>query len=115
MLLSFFNSAQRLLTDGGCIAVALAEGPTYSLWDCNEQKEGNRFNELVKGLAKQTGLLVRRSGSFVGSAFPGYSHCKTIGDDGKDHSAKWIGEERNARYYLFEKPPLRKYRTSEVD
>ncbi|ORY80022.1 hypothetical protein BCR37DRAFT_340558, partial [Protomyces lactucae-debilis] len=66
MLRDFFKDVPHVLNEGGSIAVSLALGKTYERWN-------------LKGLAKDAGLQLARSGQFVGAAFPGYEHRRTSG------------------------------------
>lgn len=79
----------------GQILVTLFEGEPYSLWN-------------VRDLARHCGLQAVESFKFPWSAYPGYTHARTIGDikTGKDRSEErkrkgaWRGEEREARCYV---------------
>lgn len=114
LLSEFFESASRLLRapdetggfgrDGGCeddgdgsgsIIVTLFEGEPYTLWN-------------VRDLARNKGLVVKRSWKFDPSVYPGYRHARTVGvirkggEDGIEESeTAWRGEERPARMYEF--------------
>lgn len=124
LLVNFFNSAKPLLAtttkpaepflhtgvdveydsngeevtqeplSAGRILVTLFEGEPYTLWN-------------IRDLARHCGLQVVESFRFPWSAYPGYTHARTLGDitaakdrnDGKRKSA-WRGEERDARTYI---------------
>ncbi|KAI1612265.1 hypothetical protein EDD36DRAFT_281142 [Exophiala viscosa] len=81
----------------GQILVTIFEGEPYTLWN-------------VRDLARHSGLKVVESFKFPWSAYPGYSHARTVGDiiTGKDRSDEgkrkgaWRGEERDARCYVLE-------------
>ncbi|BFZ53876.1 hypothetical protein PYCC9005_000907 [Savitreella phatthalungensis] len=87
--------------EGKKVCMTLAEGPTYEKWD-------------VRGLARAAGLRVQRTGTFRGDAFPGYTHQRTEGAsvDNRTGSRRGfsggLGEERAARWYIFEVAPARK-------
>lgn len=92
MLMAFFSSVQHILEPGGMVAVTLAIGKTYDLWD-------------IRGVAKKTGLSVKTSGPFLGAAFPGYQHRRT--QKSSEASREFTGgkgEDRPARWTLFTKP-----------
>lgn len=79
----------------GRIIVTLFEGEPYSLWN-------------VRDLARNKGLVARRSWRFDGGVYPGYRHARTIGvikkggEMGEEESeTAWRGEERSARTYEF--------------
>lgn len=103
MLLAFFNSVQSLLSpptsqsDGGTVAVTLATGTTYDLWD-------------LRGLAKKAGLVVKTSARFDGKVFPGYQHRRTTPHKILSTTSTTMadreftggkGEERDARWTIF--------------
>lgn len=91
MLRDFFHCVQAILTHEGCVAVSLALGKTYERWN-------------IKGLAKDAGLQLARSGQFVGAAFPGYEHRRTSGDPKAGRSGAFsggAGETRESRWYVF--------------
>lgn len=109
MLLKFFESAKHVLKPGGRVAVTLAVSRAYALWD-------------LKGLGKKQKYTMKTSGIFIGSAFPGYGtglyfkflahllilieHRRTQGHthhEGRTF-ASGKGEERDARWYIFERP-----------
>jgi len=79
------------------ILVTLFEGAPYDLWN-------------IRDLARHSGLRVVESFRFPWSAYPGYTHARTIGEitRGKDRSdegkrmGKWRGEEREARCFVLE-------------
>lgn len=81
----------------GQILVTIFEGEPYTLWN-------------IRDLARHSGLKVVESFKFPWSAYPGYSHARTVGDiiTGKDRSDEgkrkgaWRGEERDARCYVLE-------------
>ena len=87
MLTQFFKSVQSVLKGNGRVSVALAVSRTYDLWD-------------LRGIAKSQGMTIETSGPFDGSQFPGYSHRKTTGQNGRDFSGG-KGEERSARLHIF--------------
>lgn len=108
MLTAFFKSVGRILAPGGTVAVTLAVSKTYELWD-------------LRGLAKSQGFRVKTSGSFVGSAFPGYEHRRTQGHNDNDSGfSGGKGEERSARWTIFElggtlRPTPKKAKSDEDD
>lgn len=67
--------------------MTLFENPPYSLWN-------------VRDLARHVGLKVARSFRFQFEAYPEYKHARTLGN--LAGTAGWLGEERNARTYIFE-------------
>lgn len=81
----------------GCatILVTLFEGLPYRLWN-------------IKDLARNKGLVVRRSWKFDPSVFPGYKHARTAGmimkggEEGEEESeTAWKGEDKDARTFEF--------------
>ena len=88
LLVKFFTSAALLLELDGTIVVTLFEGEPYTLWN-------------VRDLARHTGLEVQRSFKFQPSAYPGYSHSRTLGNI--DGGGGWKGEDRESRSYVFQK------------
>lgn len=79
----------------GTILVTLFEGLPYRLWN-------------IRDLARNKGLVVRRSWKFDPSLYPGYRHARTTGtimkggEDGEEESeTAWKGEEREARTFEF--------------
>ena len=88
LLVKFFTSATLLLTPSGTIVVTLFEGEPYTLWN-------------IRDLARHTGLEVQKSFKFQPSAYPGYSHSRTLGNI--DGGGGWKGENRESRSYVFQK------------
>jgi 25S rRNA (uracil2634-N3)-methyltransferase len=88
LLVKFFTSAVPLLEPSGTIVVTLFEGEPYTLWN-------------VRDLARHSGLVVQRSFKFHPSAYPGYSHSRTLGNI--DGGGGWKGEDRESRSYVFQK------------
>lgn len=88
LLVKFFTSAIPLLEPSGTIIVTLFEGEPYTLWN-------------IRDLARHTGLEVQRSFKFQPSAYPGYSHARTLGNI--DGGGGWKGESRESRSYVFQK------------
>jgi hypothetical protein len=71
LLLSFFSCATQLLAPGGEVLVTIKTGAPYTLWN-------------VAKLASQgsgNGLRLHTAMPFEASAFPGYAHRHTHGDD----------------------------------
>ena len=79
----------------GNVLVTLFEGEPYTLWN-------------IRDLARHSGFQVEESFRFPWSAYPGYTHARTMGNitSGKDRSDEgtrkgaWRGEEREARCYV---------------
>ncbi|KAI9752182.1 MAG: hypothetical protein M4579_005734 [Chaenotheca gracillima] len=74
LLVSFFRASTPLLKPGtgpdgdkSTIIVTLFEGEPYSLWN-------------IRDLARHVGLKVVRSFRFQASAYPGYTHARTLGN-----------------------------------
>jgi len=113
LLSEFFESAAKVLSsedDQGdsrnendenkvesrpSIIITLFEGEPYTLWN-------------VRDLARNKGLVVKRSWKFDPSIYPGYRHARTVGVikkggiDGQEESeTAWRGEDRAARTYQF--------------
>ncbi|KAK7742074.1 hypothetical protein SLS53_004660 [Cytospora paraplurivora] len=91
LLVEFFKRALLSLAPGGTIIVTLFEGEPYTLWN-------------VRDLARHSGLQVERSYRFQASAYPGYSHARTLGVVKNKHGdvgGGWKGEDRPARSYVF--------------
>lgn len=76
-----------LLAAGGSVIVTIFEGEPYDLWN-------------VRDLARHVGLKVGKSFKFQADAYPGYRHCRTLGNI--EGGRGWKGEDRPARMYLFE-------------
>jgi 25S rRNA (uracil2634-N3)-methyltransferase len=81
--------------ESGTILVTLFEGLPYRLWN-------------IRDLARDKGLVVRRSWKFDPSVYPGYKHARTAGTimkggvEGEDRSeTAWKGEDRKARTFEF--------------
>jgi len=77
------------------IIITVFEGEPYTLWN-------------VRDLARNKGLVVRRSWKFDPGVYPGYRHARTAGvikkggADGEEESeTAWRGEDRAARTYEF--------------
>lgn len=87
LLVKFFTSATPLLGPSGTIVVTLFEGEPYTLWN-------------IRDLARHTGLEVQKSFKFQPSAYPEYSHARTLGNI--DGGGGWKGEHREARTYVFQ-------------
>ncbi|KAF2238717.1 hypothetical protein EV356DRAFT_440357 [Viridothelium virens] len=88
LVVSFFRAASPLLSEEGTLIVTLFESEPYTLWN-------------IRDLARHTGLSVMRSFQFQSSAYPGYTHARTLGT--LQGGGKWQGEDRNARTFVFEK------------
>ncbi|KUI64650.1 25S rRNA (uridine-N(3))-methyltransferase [Cytospora mali] len=91
LLVGFFKRALLSLAPGGTIIVTLFEGEPYTLWN-------------IRDLARHSGLQVERSFRFQASAYPGYSHARTLGVVKNKHGdvgGGWKGEDRPARSYVF--------------
>ena len=117
LLSDFFESASKLLrgsvefgeevrdynadgkneetNESGTILVTLFEGLPYRLWN-------------IRDLARNKGLVVRRSWKFDSGVYPGYRHARTAGTimkggmDGEEESeTAWKGEDRKARTFEF--------------
>jgi 25S rRNA (uracil2634-N3)-methyltransferase len=88
LLVKFFTSAIPLLEPSGTIIVTLFEGEPYTLWN-------------IRDLARHTGLEVQMSFKFHPSAYPGYSHARTLGNI--DGGGGWKGQNRDSRSYVFQK------------
>jgi 25S rRNA (uracil2634-N3)-methyltransferase len=88
LLVKFFAAALTLLTPEGTIVVTLFEGEPYTLWN-------------IRDLARHSGLEVQRSFKFLASAYPGYSHSRTLGNI--DGGGGWKGDDRDARSYVFQR------------
>jgi 25S rRNA (uracil2634-N3)-methyltransferase len=88
LLVKFFASAKKLLALDGTIVVTLFEGEPYTLWN-------------IRDLARHSELEVQRSFQFQASAYPGYSHVRTLGNI--EGGGGWKGEDRESRSYIFQK------------
>lgn len=92
LLSEFFKSSLRLLAPSGSILVTLFESEPYTLWN-------------IRDLARDAGLLVKRSWKFEREAYPLYKHARTAGvikgKDGEKSESAWKGEDRAARTYEF--------------
>lgn len=88
LLVKFFTSATPLLAPSGTIVVTIFEGEPYTLWN-------------IRDLARHTGLDVQKSFKFQPSAYPGYSHARTLGNI--DGGGGWKGENRESKSYVFQK------------
>ena len=87
MLVTFFKITAPLLAHDGTIVVTLFEGEPYTLWN-------------IRDLARHSNLEVQRSFKFQASAYPGYSHARTLGNI--EGGGGWKGEDRVARSYIFQ-------------
>ena len=87
LLVEFFKAALPLLDPSGSVIVTIFDGEPYELWN-------------VRDLARHVGLKVERSFKFQASAYPGYTHARTLGNilGGRG----WKGVDRPARTYVFE-------------
>lgn len=86
------ETIRRLPRSKGQIIVTLFEGEPYTLWN-------------IKDLARHAGLRVVTSFRFPWTAYPGYSHARTLGvvQSRSGHvGGGWKGEDREARSYVFE-------------
>ena len=88
LLVKFFAAAKKLLALDGTIVVTLFDGEPYTLWN-------------IRDLARHSELEVQRSFKFQASAYPGYSHARTLGN--LEGGGGWKGEDRESRSYVFEK------------
>jgi 25S rRNA (uracil2634-N3)-methyltransferase len=88
LLVKFFAAAKNLLALDGTIVVTLFDGEPYTLWN-------------IRDLARHSELEVQRSFKFQASAYPGYSHARTLGNI--EGGGGWKGEDRESRSYVFEK------------
>ncbi|KAK4204420.1 hypothetical protein QBC40DRAFT_98060 [Triangularia verruculosa] len=93
MLVGFFRRSLLHLAPRGKIIVTLFEGEPYTLWN-------------IRDLARHAGLEVERSFKFQASAYPGYSHARTLGvvrskKTGEVSEVAWKGEKRESRSYVF--------------
>lgn len=86
------ETIRRPPRSAGQIIVTLFEGEPYTLWN-------------IKDLARHAGLRVVTSFRFPWTAYPGYSHARTLGvvQSRSGHvGGGWKGEDREARSYVFE-------------
>ncbi|ROV98940.1 hypothetical protein VSDG_03674 [Cytospora chrysosperma] len=91
LLVEFFKRALLSLAPGGTIIVTLFEGEPYTLWN-------------IRDLGRHSDLQVERSFRFQASAYPGYSHSRTLGvikNKQGEVGGGWKGEDRAARTYVF--------------
>ncbi|ROW12128.1 hypothetical protein VMCG_00540 [Cytospora schulzeri] len=91
LLVEFFKRALLSLAPGGTIIVTLFEGEPYTLWN-------------IRDLGRHSDLQVERSFRFQASAYPGYSHSRTLGvikNKQGEVGGGWKGEDRPARTYVF--------------
>ena len=94
LLSSFFAQTlsqyktRPFLKDGGRVLVSLFEGEPYTLWN-------------VRDLARHGGLRVVESFAFDWEQYPGYKHVRILG--AIEGGGGWKGEERRARWFVFEK------------
>ena len=89
LLEGFFEGAGRVLRDGdGRVVVTLWEGPSYKAWG-------------LKGVAKERGYGVERSGTFDWGLWTGYQHVRNAGMEiiSEDRNG-WSGR-RAARMWIF--------------
>ena len=89
LLKGFFESAQRLLEPKGRIVVTLWTGPAYDAWD-------------ARGVARNSGLAVERSGKFDWAMWKGYRHVRNAGREIGIPGQGWSGE-RGAKMCIFQR------------